>query len=268
MFASISQSIYPSSFTVARFGQLHAELLPGRAGYVIGPMLGTFVLYFGWDFLFQTGEFQLLIFSTVLIMLMLVLPNGLLSLRAAARGRAEAWRTSSKSPDSTKRFGGLVAVNDVSFSVREHEILSVIGPNGAGKSTLFKLIASFLRPTGGEVRFKGERISGLAPHIAARKGVVRTFQETTIFKSMTVRDNVITAHHLRSKRKPCRLLFRHRGGAPATRKTFGRSADEILAFPGARRLAGRDRQQPAARASAGARHRHRPGDRPGGPAPR
>ena len=99
----------------------------------------------------------------------------------------------------TKRFGGLVAVNNVSFSVREREILSVIGPNGAGKSTLFKLISSFLRPTSGEVRFKGERISDLAPHIVARKGVVRTFQETTIFKNMSVRDNVIIAHHLRSK---------------------------------------------------------------------
>ncbi len=99
----------------------------------------------------------------------------------------------------TKRFGGLVAVNDVSFSVKEKEILSVIGPNGAGKSTLFKLIASFITPTTGEVLFGGQRISGLAPHIVARKGVVRTFQETTIFKGMTVRENVIVAHHLRAK---------------------------------------------------------------------
>ena len=84
--------------------------------------------------------------------------------------------------DLTKRYGGLTAVNDVSFDVDEREILSVIGPNGAGKSTLFKLIASFVTPTSGEVTFKGERISGLAPHLVARKGVVRTFQETTIFK--------------------------------------------------------------------------------------
>src|SRR3990172_8050552 len=90
----------------------------------------------------------------------------------------------------TKRFGGLVAVNNVSFGVREREILAVIGPNGAGKSTLFKLIASFMRPTGGQVLFGGRRISGLAPHIVARMGVVRTFQETTIFKAMSVRDNV------------------------------------------------------------------------------
>src|SRR5215831_11537716 len=99
----------------------------------------------------------------------------------------------------TKRFGGLTAVNDVSFDVEPNEILSVIGPNGAGKSTIFKLISSFLRPTRGEVTFKGEVISGLSPHAVARKGVVRTFQETTIFKGLTARDSVIVAHHLRSR---------------------------------------------------------------------
>ena len=133
--------------------------------------------------------------------------------------------------DLTKRFGGLMAVNNVTFSVRELEILSVIGPNGAGKSTLFKLIASFLRTSGGEVRFRGERISNLAPHITARKGVVRTFQETNIFKGMTVRDNVIIAHHLRSKAS---LFGYFVGSAVAVRdeREFGRSADRILEFLG------------------------------------
>jgi branched-chain amino acid transport system ATP-binding protein len=137
----------------------------------------------------------------------------------------------------TKRFGGLVAVNGVSFSVRRGEILSVIGPNGAGKSTLFKLIASFLQPTSGEVLFEGERISGLAPHIAARKGVVRTFQETTIFKGMSVRDNVITAHHLRSHAN----LFGFYLGSRTARQDendFARSADEILGFLGLGPIAG------------------------------
>jgi len=135
-----------------------------------------------------------------------------------------------------KRFGGLVAVNDVSFSVREKEILSVIGPNGAGKSTLFKLISSFLRPTSGEVRLKGERISDLAPHIAARKGVVRTFQETTIFKNMSVRDNVVIAHHLRSKANLFGF-FLGTGTARADEAAFGQSADEILALLGLGSLA-------------------------------
>ena len=133
--------------------------------------------------------------------------------------------------DLTKRFGGLTAVNNVTFSVRELEILSVIGPNGAGKSTVFKLIASFLRTSGGEVRFRGERISNLAPHITARKGIVRTFQETSIFKGMTVRENVIIAHHLRSKAS---LFGYFIGSRVAVRdeRGFGRSADRILEFLG------------------------------------
>ncbi|WP_214474272.1 ABC transporter ATP-binding protein [Mesorhizobium sp. dw_380] len=137
----------------------------------------------------------------------------------------------------TKRFGGLVAVNNISFSVREKEILSVIGPNGAGKSTLFKLIASFLRPTSGEVRLKGERISDQAPHIAARKGVVRTFQETTIFKNMSVRENVIIAHHLRS-RASLLGFFLGTSAAKADEAAFGTSADEILVLLGLSSLAG------------------------------
>ena len=137
----------------------------------------------------------------------------------------------------SKRFGGLVAVNGVSFCVREGEILSVIGPNGAGKSTLFKLIASFMRPSDGEVLLRGARISGLAPHVVARAGVVRTFQETTIFKTMSVRDNVIIAHHLRSRAS---LLGFYTGStsARADEREFARSADEILDFLGLRAIAG------------------------------
>jgi len=131
----------------------------------------------------------------------------------------------------TKRFGGLTAVNDVSFVVNEKEILSVIGPNGAGKSTLFKLISSFLKPSSGEVTFKGERISNLAPHISARKGVVRTFQETTIFRNMKVRDNVIIAHHLRSKASLLGYFFGTKL-AKQDEASFGLSADEILEFLG------------------------------------
>lgn len=81
MFVAISQSIYPSSFTVTDSVNFMLNCFLGGLGYVFGPMIGTFVLYFGWDFLFQTGQFQMLIFSGVLIALMLFLPNGLLSLR-------------------------------------------------------------------------------------------------------------------------------------------------------------------------------------------
>lgn len=131
----------------------------------------------------------------------------------------------------TKKFGGLTANNDISFDVAQGEILSVIGPNGAGKSTLFKQIAGFERPTAGEVRYKGARISGLPPHKVARMGVVRTFQETTIFRSMTVRENVIVAHHLRSRAS---LLgyFLNSAQARADEADFAASADDIITFLG------------------------------------
>jgi len=87
MFVAISQSIYPSSFGVADSINFMLNCFLGGLGYVFGPMLGTLVLYFGWDLLFLTGEFQLLIFSTVLIALMVLLPNGLLSVRLPGRGR-------------------------------------------------------------------------------------------------------------------------------------------------------------------------------------
>jgi len=131
----------------------------------------------------------------------------------------------------TKRYGGLTANSDISFEVAKGEVLSVIGPNGAGKSTLFKLIAGFVTPTSGEVLFKGIRISGMAPHKVARLGLVRTFQETTIFKSMTVRENVIVAHHLRSKASLLGFFFGS-AQARADEAGFATSADDIIDFLG------------------------------------
>ncbi|MGB5068674.1 MAG: branched-chain amino acid ABC transporter permease, partial [Albidovulum sp.] len=80
-FVAISQSIYPSSFQVADSVNFMLNCFLGGLGYVFGPMLGTLLLYFGWDLLFTTGRYQLLIYSSLLILLMLVLPNGILSLR-------------------------------------------------------------------------------------------------------------------------------------------------------------------------------------------
>lgn len=131
----------------------------------------------------------------------------------------------------TKRYGGLLANNNISFDVNEGEILSVIGPNGAGKSTLFKLIASFVSATSGEVLYRGTRISDLAPHKVARMGVVRTFQETTIFKSMSVRENIVVAHHLRSKASLLGFFWGSRQ-ARADEAAFAQSADEIVEFLG------------------------------------
>jgi branched-chain amino acid transport system ATP-binding protein len=131
----------------------------------------------------------------------------------------------------TKRFGGLTAVNNVSFSVEKGAILSVIGPNGAGKSTLFKLISSFLTPTSGRVSYNGHTITGLAPHEVARRGVVRTFQETTIFKEMTALQNVIVAHQLRCRATSLGIYFSS-AAARADEERFHQSATEILDYLG------------------------------------
>jgi branched-chain amino acid transport system ATP-binding protein len=90
----------------------------------------------------------------------------------------------------TKRFGGLTAVNDVSFEVNEREILSVIGPNGAGKSTLFNLISGRFFPTRGRIALNGRPIGGLKPFQINRMGLSRSFQVSNIFQNMTVRENV------------------------------------------------------------------------------
>jgi branched-chain amino acid transport system ATP-binding protein len=90
-----------------------------------------------------------------------------------------------------KKFGGLVAVNDVSFDVRDGELLGLIGPNGSGKTTMLNLISGALRPSAGEIRLKGERISGHAAHHIARQGVARTFQLVRILPSMTAEENVV-----------------------------------------------------------------------------
>ncbi len=87
IFIAITQSVYPSSFQVADSINFMLNVFVGGLGYVFGPMLGTLVIYFGWDLLFQTGKFQLLIYSTILIILMLTLPNGLLSIRLSKKDK-------------------------------------------------------------------------------------------------------------------------------------------------------------------------------------
>ena len=99
----------------------------------------------------------------------------------------------------TRRFGGLTAVDDVSFEVYEGTIHAVIGPNGAGKSTAFNLLTGFDRPDAGTVIFEGQTITGLKPHQIVRRGVVRTFQNTMLFDDMTVLENVLVGTHVRTR---------------------------------------------------------------------
>ena len=103
--------------------------------------------------------------------------------------------------DVTKRFGGLTALANVSYSLNKGEILGLIGPNGAGKTTLFNVVNGFYPPTKGEVLFDGEKISNLKPHQICKLGIGRTFQVVRPLRRMTVLDNVIASAFLRAKDK-------------------------------------------------------------------
>ena len=98
--------------------------------------------------------------------------------------------------DLTMKFGGLMAVDSLSFKVKHGEIHGLIGPNGAGKTTTFNMISGFYTPTSGQVLLRGEDISGLKMHEVARRGVVRTFQHSTLFAELSVMENALVGTHM------------------------------------------------------------------------
>ncbi len=99
----------------------------------------------------------------------------------------------------SKRFGGLQAVNEVSFSVTEGSIKALIGPNGAGKTTLFNLISGVIPPDSGVISFCGNQVQGLRPHQVAVKGMARTFQHIRLFPKMSVQENIMIGRHIHSR---------------------------------------------------------------------
>ncbi|MDQ7070679.1 MAG: ABC transporter ATP-binding protein [Rhodobacterales bacterium] len=108
----------------------------------------------------------------------------------------------------TLRFGGLVAVNDVSFSVDEGEVFALVGPNGAGKSTIFNLISRFYDPAEGDIRFDGKSILSLEKHEIADLGIARTFQNIELFEQATVLQNLLVGRHTHRKTNPfSEILF-------------------------------------------------------------
>jgi len=131
--------------------------------------------------------------------------------------------------DLSVRFGGVAALGGVSFRVEPRTVTSVIGPNGAGKTTAFNVITGFQRPTSGEVSHEGVRITGWRPHAIARRGLVRTFQKTSVFPGLSVIDNVLTGLHLRGRVGVGAALFR-RGRVRAEERGLREHAREILEF--------------------------------------
>src|SRR5215470_5318318 len=105
------------------------------------------------------------------------------------------------------RFGGLAAIDGMSFGVREGEVLSLIGPNGAGKTTAFNAITGYLRPAAGDVVYGGQRLTGREPHQIAELGLVRTFQKTSVFGGRSVRDKVLIGLHRRAPQTRLAILL-------------------------------------------------------------
>jgi branched-chain amino acid transport system ATP-binding protein len=94
------------------------------------------------------------------------------------------------------RFGGVVAVNDVSFDIEQGEVFTIIGPNGAGKTTIFNLISLIYPPTSGAIEFEGQQLTGTAPHLVAARGIARTFQNIELFEHATVLQNLLIGRHV------------------------------------------------------------------------
>jgi branched-chain amino acid transport system permease protein len=162
----------------------------------------------------KTGNFEIVVFGVLMVILLQRAPDGVWPWLArlfpprrrasvadatplAPRGKAIAAHELLHVGAARKEFGGLVAVNDLSFAIRRGEILGLIGPNGAGKSTMFNLISGALPLTAGTIMFCGQSIGNLPPFEIARRGISRTFQHVKLMPQMSVRDNVALGAYLR-----------------------------------------------------------------------
>ena len=133
--------------------------------------------------------------------------------------------------DLSVRFGGLLAIENLSFEVREGEVLALIGPNGAGKTSAFNAITGYLKPTGGEVFFNSKNITAKSSHEVAALGLVRTFQKTSVFGGRSALENILIGLHLRSKQTVLAIML----GLPSVareERELEKEAQRILEFVG------------------------------------
>jgi branched-chain amino acid transport system ATP-binding protein len=136
----------------------------------------------------------------------------------------------------TRRFDGLLAIDDVSFEVPPEGVTAIIGPNGAGKTTLFNMISGFLNPTEGRIFFEDEELTGIAPERIAARGLVRTFQLVQLFQNLTVLENVKVGRHVRSRAGLLAALARPRWARQEEKETE-RRARELIELVGLREQA-------------------------------
>ena len=205
----------------------------GGAGYVWGGVLGAAIVVILKELLQSylpllfggQGQLELIVFGVLLVLLLQLAPTGVWPLLTARLPRAR--REPPAQPDSLparvlvtdsgpllcvkkarKQFGGVIAVNDVSFDVAAGEIVALIGPNGAGKSTTFNLITGVLQSSGGSVAFQGRDIGPERPQQIAARGIARTFQHVKLVPDMTVLENVAIGAHLRGRAGPVASMLR------------------------------------------------------------
>jgi branched-chain amino acid transport system permease protein len=206
----------------------------GGVGHVWGAFLGAAVVKLTDDQL-QTllpkligtsGNFETIVFGIVLVVVLKYAPDGLWTFVGRwlpAPRRTKDWEAAPALPAREKpqrgeallevsavrkQFGGLVAVNDVSFAIRAGDIVGLIGPNGAGKSTTFNLVTGVLSLTSGRVTFRGESIAGLPSREIARRGISRTFQHVKMIPDMTVLENVALGGYLRGHSGSVKAMLR------------------------------------------------------------
>ena len=229
LYAHMQRFVNPTPFSLTSSIEYLFMAVVGGAGSVWGAVIGATLITLLKEvlqsilpkLLGQTGQFEIIVFGILIIIILQRAPEGLTPYfqryRRRARPRAgsatgalPALSHRAEAPVAThtpllvvdnarKEFGGLVAVNDLSFELRRGEILGLIGPNGAGKSTMFNLISGALPLTRGDVRLAGQSIAGRAPYEIAQRGIARTFQHVKLVAQMSVIDNVALGAYLRTK---------------------------------------------------------------------
>ena len=234
LFAHFQRTVNPSPFGI-KFGIEYLFMaVIGGVGQVWGAFTGAAVVKLIEDqlqvllprLIGTAGNFEIIVFGIMLVLVLKYAPNGLwpfLSGWLPTPSRARDWadapalaRRDQPTPGEAllqvdrvrKQFGGLVAVNDVSFDIRAGEIVGLIGPNGAGKSTTFNLVTGVLAKTSGSVRFRGEDVSTLSSREIARRGMSRTFQHVKMIPEMTVLENVALGGYLRSSSGAFKAMLR------------------------------------------------------------
>ena len=200
--------VNPTSFTFLTSIMILLVVLIGGRGSVKGVFLGALVVQGLPEILRGVGDqYRIFGFAVALIVLMFVRPRGLLprgsrhDSRLSAAGKGVEPELPQTAGDQSapilvvrnlvQRFGGLRAVDDVSFEVRRGQVFGVIGPNGAGKTSIFNCVTGVIPPTSGEVLVEGKSVRGLRPHQVVRRGLGRTFQGTRLFRDMSVAENVL-----------------------------------------------------------------------------